>query len=138
MNLIACRIIGVPYSRSKTRGDTAAPRKWTEAIIKQTESLPKVTDECLLKVTFLLPADKYPKDLPFRPDLDNLMKRLMDALNHTIFSEVEGKDSCVVEMRVKKTRVGSGKEPGALIECSQLGSNEQRTRASSGSRRRAR
>jgi len=44
------------------------------------------------------------------------MKRFSDALNQTIFSETEGKDSCVVEMSVMKTRVDSESEAGAIIE----------------------
>jgi Holliday junction resolvase RusA-like endonuclease len=64
----------------------------------------------------MLPPNKLPKDLPYGPDLDNLMKRLADALNETIFSETEGKDSCVIELNVMKTRVESENEAGALLE----------------------
>jgi len=109
-------ISGVPYSRSKARGDTDAPNRWTDAVIEQTRHLPKVTEACILRVTFLLPPNKFPTDLPYGPDLDNLMKRFSDALNQTIFSETEGKDSCVVEMSVMKTRVDSESEAGAIIE----------------------
>ncbi len=116
MNFISHRIVGVPYSRIKVRGNTEAPQKWTQAIIEQTKQLPKVTEACILKVTFLLPPNKFPKDLPYGPDLDNLMKRLMDALSHTIFSDTEGKDSCVIEMSVMKTTVKSEGEAGALIQ----------------------
>ena len=116
MNHISHKIRGVPYSRNKTRGDTDAPGKWTQAVINQTKNLPKVTEACILRVTFLLPPNKYPKDLPYGPDLDNLMKRFSDALNQTIFSESEGRDSCVVEMSVMKTMVRSEVEAGALLE----------------------
>ena len=85
-------------------------------MIEQTRHLPKVTEACILRVTFLLPPNKFPTDLPYGPDLDNLMKRFSDALNQTIFSETEGKDSCVVEMSVMKTRVDSESEAGAIIE----------------------
>ncbi len=116
MKHISYRISGVPYSRSKKRGDTQAPKKWTQAVIEQTKHLPKVTEACILRVTFLLPPNKFPKDFPYGPDLDNLMKRLSDALNQTIFSDTEGKDSCVVEMSVMKTMVESEAEAGTLLE----------------------
>jgi Holliday junction resolvase RusA-like endonuclease len=116
MKHIFYRVSGVPYSRSKKRGDTQAPRKWTQAVIEQTRHLPKVTEACILRATFLLPSNKFPKDFPYGPDLDNLMKRLSDALNQTIFSDTEGKDSCVVEMSVMKTMVESEAEAGTLLE----------------------
>jgi len=45
----------------------------------------------LANVTFLLPANKYPTDFPYGNDLDNLCKRLFDALSKTIFSDARGK-----------------------------------------------
>jgi len=116
MKHISHKISGVPYGKSKTRGDIEAPKKWTQSVIDQTKHLPKVTEACILRVTFLLPPNKFPKDLPYGPDLDNLMKRFSDALNQTIFSNTEGKDSCVVEMSVMKTMVDSEFESGALLE----------------------
>ena len=113
MKHIFKKIAGIPYSRNKTRGNTAAPKRWTQAVIDQTRSLPKVTEACIVKITFLLPPNKYPTDLPYGPDLDNLTKRFFDALNHTIFSETQGKDSCVVEVSVMKTRVESEKKSGS-------------------------
>ena len=109
-------IRGVPYSRNKTRGNTAAPEAWSEQIRSQTRELPKVKEACAMKVTFLLPPDKFPKDFPYGPDLDNLLKRFMDALNDTIFSETQGKDSCVVMLTVMKTRAPSNQEAGAHLE----------------------
>jgi hypothetical protein len=47
--------------------------------------LPRISEVCILKVTFLLPPDKYPKNLPYGPDLDNLLKRFLDLLNETVF-----------------------------------------------------
>jgi Holliday junction resolvase RusA-like endonuclease len=118
MRKISFRINGVPYCWSKKKGNIRAPRGWTRAIIKQTKRLPKVEKEqaCILKATFLLPPNKYPKDFPYGPDLDNLMKRLMDALCDTIFKNAKGKDSCVVEMNVKKKDVKSEKKAGVLIQ----------------------
>lgn len=116
MTYINHLIPGVPYSRMKSRGNVAAPETWTNAIIEHTKHLPKVQEACALKVTFLLPADKYPKDFPFGPDLDNLLKRLMDALNKTIFSEAKGHDSCVVLLHVMKVKAPDGAQAGAHIE----------------------
>jgi Holliday junction resolvase RusA-like endonuclease len=116
MNHISHRINGIPYGKSKTRGNLDAPNRWTQTVIEQTSHLPKVKEACILRVTFLLPPSKFPKDLPFGPDLDNLMKRFCDALNETIFSQTEGKDSCVIELNVMETRVDSESEAGAIIE----------------------
>jgi Holliday junction resolvase RusA-like endonuclease len=116
MKYISRKISGVPYGHKKSRGDINAPKRWTECIIDQTQNLPKIDEACILRVTFLLPPNKFPADLPFGPDLDNLMKRFSDALNLTIFSETEGKDSCVVEMSVLKTKVENEAEAGAIFE----------------------
>ena len=116
MSYICKKITGIPYSRNKMRGNVAAPKEWTSAVIEQTRDLPKVREACILRVTFLLPPDKYPKDFPFGPDLDNLLKRFCDALNETVFSATKGKDSCVVSLNVIKTRVETKDEAGALLE----------------------
>ena len=109
-------ISGVPYSRNKTRGNIRAADVWSERVRTQTAALPRVREACALKVTFLLPPDKYPSDFPYGPDLDNLLKRFMDALNSTVFSETHGGDSCVVMLTVLKTRVSSTEEAGAHLE----------------------
>jgi Holliday junction resolvase RusA-like endonuclease len=109
-------IRGVPYSKQKVSGNLLAPQKWSDEVVRQTADLPKINDACLMKVTFLLPPDKFPRDVPYGPDLDNLLKRLLDALNSTIFSEAKGKDSCVVSLTVMKTRVSSSEEAGVHIE----------------------
>ena len=75
MSFINIRISGIPYARNKVRGNPFGPKEWTEAVKLQTKDLPKIKDACILKVTFLLPADKYPKDYPYGSDLDNLLKR---------------------------------------------------------------
>jgi len=107
---------GIPFSRHKSRGNTSAAKTWTDEVIAQTSRLPKVKEACALKVTFLLPPDKFPGDYPFGPDLDNLLKRMMDALERTIFAEARGGDSCVVLLHVMKTKVKSKEEAGAHIE----------------------
>jgi len=116
MKYINQKISGGPYGKRKTKGDTEAPEKWTQSVIEQTRYLHKVTEACILRVTFLLPPNKFPKDLPYGPDLDNLMKRFSDALNQTIFSNTEGQDSCIVEMAVMKTMVDSENDAGAFLE----------------------
>ena len=114
--MISHEIHGVPYARSKTRGDTVAPRRWTEAVIDQTKNLPIVHEACLLKITFRLPANKFPSDFPYGPDLDNLLKRTLDALSETIFRNASGKDSCSVALIAMKTKVADEEKTGAHIE----------------------
>lgn len=116
MSYINHLIRGVPYAQDKVIGNLQAPKEWSEQIKKQTQDLPRVREACTLKVTFLLPPDKYPKDYPYGPDLDNLLKRLLDGLNETIFSEAQGHDSCVVLLYAMKTKVVSYAESGAHIE----------------------
>jgi len=113
---INCIITGVPYGKSKTRGNKEAASTWTEEVVRQTKHLPRIKEACFLKVSFLLPEDKYPKDFPYGPDLDNLLKRTLDALNQTVFSETAGKDSCIVAMTVMKTPVGPREETGMHLE----------------------
>jgi Holliday junction resolvase RusA-like endonuclease len=69
-----------------------------------------------LRVTFLLPPDKFPNDFPYGPDLDSLLKRFLDTLNETIFKDTQGGDSCVVSLHVMKTKVECPKEAGAILE----------------------
>ena len=116
MAYINLLVKGVPYSRNKSRGNLGAADKWSEQIIDQTANLPRVKDACALKATFLLPPNKFPTDFPHGPDLDNLLKRFMDALNHTIFSETPGGDSCVVMLTVMKTKVVSESSAGVHLE----------------------
>ena len=106
----------MPYGHDKVMGNLQAPKDWSEQVRIQTQDLPRVRDACALKVTFLLPPDKFPKDYPYGPDLDNLLKRLLDALNETIFSEARGRDSCVVLVHAMKTKVDSYSESGVHIE----------------------
>ena len=79
-------IEGIPYSKSKVRGDLDAPKRWTQAVKHATRALPKVKGRASLNLTFVLPKDKYPKDHPYGPDLDNLLKRFLDAIGTTVLS----------------------------------------------------
>lgn len=116
MNYIHQLIKGVPYSWLKSRGNMDAPAAWSKAIADQTRDLPKVKEACALKVTFLLPPNKFPADFPYGPDLDNLLKRLLEGLNETIFADTMGKDSCVIVLNVMKTKVPSESEAGVHFE----------------------
>lgn len=110
------KITGVPYSQHKRRGNVDGLAVWTRKVIRQTKHLPKVIDACFVNITFLLPPDKFPPNFPYGSDLDNLLKRFLDALNKTIFSEASGKDSCIVAIHATKTKVESPAHSGALLE----------------------
>jgi hypothetical protein len=114
--MISRLIYGIPYTRHKRRGDLQAPKRWTDAVIEQTEGLPKVVNACLLKLTFCLSPDNFPTDLPYGPDLDNLTKRTLDALQQTVFKDAARHDSCVVMLIGMKTKVNSADEAGLHLE----------------------
>src|SRR5712692_1637025 len=116
MSYINRLIRGVPYGHLKRRGKIEAPAAWSEMVVAQTRNLPKVKEACALKVTFLLPPDKFPADFPYGPDLDNLLKRLLDGLNQTIFSGTRGLDSSVILLSVMKTKVSSPAKAGVHVE----------------------
>jgi len=116
MKYIQKKVIGIPYGKNKARGNTEAPKIWTDAVIQQTHDLSKISDACIFKVTFYLPPEKFPTDFPYGPDLDNLLKRFLDALNHTVFSESKGKDSCIISINATKTKAESENDCGASFE----------------------
>lgn len=110
---ISVRIAGTPSCRKKPgRG---ASSLWTQAVIAQTRDLPCVTGPALLEVAFMLPADRFRGDHPFGPDLDNLLKRLLDALNHTVLREVAGRDSAIVEIVARKCKADTDDLSGAML-----------------------
>ena len=114
---ISIKINGVPYSKVRAnRGNTEGPKIWSETIVEQTKDLAKIKEACIMNVTFLLPPSNFPTNFPYGNDLDNLLKRLCDALNDTIFSEAEGNDSCIVSLSANKIKVASIEEAGALLE----------------------
>jgi Holliday junction resolvase RusA-like endonuclease len=118
---IAVFVRGIPYARSKTKGRLDAPRVWTAAVVDQTKGLPRLLGPCELDVEFILPADKFPMDLPYGMDLDNLLKRLLDALGETILREVAGGDSAIIRLSARKRPAGPTEEPGARIALSDVG-----------------
>ena len=83
---------------------------------RQTAHLPKVVHPCVVRATFRLPPDKFPKDHPYGSDLDNLLKRFFDALIETVFSDASGKDGIVVSIEATKVKVASAGEAGADLE----------------------
>ena len=110
---ISGKVLGIPCGHLKPGGDQRAAPAWSAAIVACTSALPKVSTPCLLRVTFLLPPEKFPKDHPFGSDLDNLLKRFNDALVQTVFSGAPGQDGCVVAIEATKVRVASRDEAGA-------------------------
>jgi len=111
---ITVRIAGTPNCRVKSRR-RRVPSEWTQAVIEQTRHLPLVTGPARLEAVFLLPEDRFLGDHPFGPDLDNLLKRLLDALNHTVLRDVAGRDSAIVEISAKKCRAETDDRCGAIL-----------------------
>lgn len=66
-------------------------------------------------VEFLLPQDKFPRDLPHGMDLDNLLKRLLDALGETVLREAPGRDSAIMEIHAWKRKLIPPEVAGAQI-----------------------
>ncbi len=113
--IISKFIAGIPYPRNKVRGDTGAPLRWTEAVVRQTRALPLVKAAVFMKAEFYFDSSKYPKDHPHGPDLDNYLKRFQDALNQTIFSKVPGKDGCIQKLYAEKIRVKNKEKSGVKL-----------------------
>ncbi|MBN2187213.1 MAG: hypothetical protein JW732_07180 [Dehalococcoidia bacterium] len=67
-----------------------------------------------------MPEDKFPLDYPHGPDLDNLTKRLLDALNDTILSEAPGKDSSIIQLVVSKRKALPGEAKAARVTIDEM------------------
>jgi Holliday junction resolvase RusA-like endonuclease len=113
-------ISGIPYAQLKSRGRRSGCSEWSDAVKEQTAHLPHITGPCRLRVVFLLPPSKYPLDHPYGMDLDNLLKRFLDALQETVFRTTPGRDGCVTEIEARKVRVTSESEAGAELELLEL------------------
>jgi len=113
-------ISGEPYCQNKTRGNIHGREVWSQSIIEATQNLPKIKSECKAEITFILPANKYPTDHPSGPDLDNLLKRLFDALNKTVFVDVAGKDGSIVEVVASKRKSSDTDPPGAYVKIQEI------------------
>ena len=109
-------ITGTPYGQKKVRGDIEAPRKWTESVRGQVHNLGIVSKPCVLEVTFVLPSDKFPSDYPYGSDLDNLLKRFLDALQPQPLSD----DSCVMKLIASKRKVGMNEVTGAHLTIEEI------------------
>ena len=106
------RIPGVPYPHTKVTGNVEGGKKWTATIVEKTAKFPKINGPCLVRVTFKLSRDKFHDGSPFGTDLDNLLKRFLDALGQTVFSDAPGKDACVVAIEAAKVLVLNPQESG--------------------------
>lgn len=120
MRSIKCSIRGVPFGQVKPRGNPTGPPAWSAAVVAQTGELPKVVGPCILRVTFLLPPDKFPSDCPYGNDLDNLLKRFCDAIKQTVLSDAPGTDSAIIALEATKTRVDTPTQAGAELEIIEL------------------
>lgn len=109
MILVDATIRGIPYPKTKAPPKAAA-EQWSAQVVAQTRHLPHVKQPCAATITFYLPPSRFSADLPTGPDLDNLLKRFLDALNETVLLEAPGKDSCIVQMSASKVQVGSEDE----------------------------
>lgn len=115
------RIRGIPYPQTKTTGNVKGCVDWTDKIVERTASLKKVTGPCLLRVTFKLPQGKFNEANPFGADIDNLLKRLLDALSRTVFSDAPGKDACIVSLDATKVLTPNPSEAGVDGEIIPIG-----------------
>lgn len=113
--MIEVFVRGIPYARNKTKGRLDAPKEWTQRVIDQTRSLPHIRTACELDAEFVLPEDKFPSDLPFGMDLDNLLKRLLDGLGRTVLIDAPGNDSAIVSLRASKRKARPGEDPGVKL-----------------------
>ena len=116
MRSLRVSISGIPYGHKKVKGDTPALDRWTEEVRNQTAHMEKVVHPCLVRVTFRLPPNKFPKDHPYGSDLDNLLKRFFDALIKTVFADAPGNDGIVVSIEATKVRVADSAQAGADLE----------------------
>lgn len=114
-------IKGGAYGSNKSRGDLQARDDWREKIKAATAGLPKFKQSCRLTLYFSLPPDRFPKDYPFGPALDNITDLVFDALGETVFSELPGKDSSVTSLTVHKMKAERADEVGLLIMASGRG-----------------
>jgi len=121
------RVRGVPYPHMKATGNVEGRKVWSEAIVKGTSGLKKVSGPCLVRVTFRLSRDKFHDSNPYGTDLDNLLKRFFDALGRTVFSDAPGKDACVVAIEAAKVLVHNPSESGVdgeIIEMATVAAKE--------------
>ena len=108
-------IRGTPYSRIKTKGRLSGPNEWSAAVKEQTCRLRPIKRPCRLEVSFILPADRFPLDNTYGNDLDNLLKRLLDALGETVLRDAPGKDGAIVQLSAEKRKALADEPTGVWI-----------------------
>ena len=119
------RVRGVPYPQTKATGNVEGRKDWTEAIVKATQNLRKVNGPVLVRVTFRLSREKFHEANPYGTDIDNLLKRFLDALSMTILSEAPGKDACIVALEAAKVLVKNPSESGVDGEVIELAEDKK-------------
>ena len=110
-------IRGSPASQKSSGKPGPELEAWKAQVHVQSSDLKPVPGACDLRVDFRLPADKFANDNPFGPDIDNLLKPLLDGLKATLFRDHPEKvsDSCVMRVIAKKSRASAAKPPGAVL-----------------------
>lgn len=64
----------------------------------------------------MLPPGQRPSRLAVWPNLDNLLKPLLNALKKTLFCKAKGQNPCVIYLNATKVMVNSDEEAGTRIE----------------------
>jgi Holliday junction resolvase RusA-like endonuclease len=109
--MLSTHIWGEPFCKPYRGRRPTAVAKWESNIAEATADWPLILGPCRLGVTFFLPLDKYAAPGSMGPDLDNLLKRLLDALKTTVFRPPSD-DSYVVELRAAKFQAGTMADAG--------------------------
>jgi len=108
---------GHTYTPAKTRGYEAALKALVMAQCPHVEPL---EGPLVLRIVFYLPRPKRlmrvcdpdgPVPAPLRPDLDNLVKALKDAMNGVLWSD----DAQIVVLRASKWYHGKSGAPGVYL-----------------------
>jgi Holliday junction resolvase RusA-like endonuclease len=105
----------IPFAKPYRGKRPQDAKSYDRAVYSATKGWPKVTNACQLKVSFILPPNKFSDTNFLGPDLDNLLKRLLDDLKKTVFAS-PADDSFVVSLEVTKTKVSKSKAAGVHIE----------------------
>ena len=114
MQSIGCFIAGVPASKNRTGADRPELASWKAAIEEQVCALSAIDGMCRLVAEFVLPVDRFPDANPYGPDLDNLLKPLLDGLKSRVLPG--GDDACIVELAASKRAAANGEQTGVKLE----------------------
>lgn len=68
-----------------------------------------------MEIIFFIPVEKFTLKDVYGPDIDNLVKRLLDGLNNTLFRDLETKDGSVIDLKVTKKPAIGDQKPGAKV-----------------------